>query len=136
MSTPMVSNLKLPCDENSDLVDLTLYIQMIESLMYLVNNKPNICYVVNTLSQFMVEPQQSHWKVHRHVLRYLKGTIHYSMRYVGDGELLLHGFVDLCWEMLKNWAAQTQTYTHKLTYKNTNILKPYIVLIYNSLMIQ
>jgi hypothetical protein len=31
------------------------------------------------------------------VLCYLKGTFHYGLRYVGDGELMLHGFVDLDW---------------------------------------
>jgi hypothetical protein len=53
--------------------------------MYLVNTSPYLCLSVNTLSQFMVEPRQSHWKAARHVLRYLKGTIHYGMRYAGDG---------------------------------------------------
>jgi len=42
----------------------------------------------------MVEPRQIHWKAAKHVLRYLKGIVHYGMRYVGDGELLLHGFVE------------------------------------------
>jgi hypothetical protein len=45
----------------------------------------------------MVEPRQIHWIVAKHVLRYLKGTIHYGLRYVGDGELMLHGFVDSDW---------------------------------------
>jgi hypothetical protein len=65
--------------------------------MYLVNTKPDICFAVNTLSQFMVEPRQIHWKAAKHVLKYLKGTVHYGMRYVGDGEFLLHGFVDSDW---------------------------------------
>lgn len=42
----------------------------------------------------MVEPWQSHWKVANHVLEYLKGIVYYGMWYVGDGELLLHEFVD------------------------------------------
>jgi hypothetical protein len=28
------------------------------------------------------------------VIKYLKGIVHYGMRYVRDGEFLLHGFVD------------------------------------------
>jgi hypothetical protein len=35
-------------------VDSTLYHQLIGSLMYLVNARPDICFSVNTLSQFMV----------------------------------------------------------------------------------
>jgi hypothetical protein len=36
------------------LVDPTLYRQLIGSIMYLVNIKPNICYAMNTLIRFMV----------------------------------------------------------------------------------
>jgi hypothetical protein len=54
MTTPMTINLKLSSDKSSDLVDPTMYRQLIGSLMYLVNTRPNICFVVNTLSQHMV----------------------------------------------------------------------------------
>jgi hypothetical protein len=51
MSTPMETNLKLLVDTSSEIVDVTLYRQMIGSLMYLTNTIPDICFVVNTLSQ-------------------------------------------------------------------------------------
>ena len=54
-ATPMASNLKLMCDTILETVDATLYRQMIGSLMYLMNTRPNICSAVNTLSQYMVE---------------------------------------------------------------------------------
>ena len=31
------------------------------------------------------------------MLGYLKGTIYYCLRYVGDGEVRLHGYVDFYW---------------------------------------
>eukprot|EP00253_Pinus_taeda_P023446 PITA_23446 len=43
--------------------------ELIGSLMYLVNTRPNICYDVNTLNQFMVEPKRAHWVVAKYVLR-------------------------------------------------------------------
>jgi hypothetical protein len=97
ISTPMVPNLKLACDEDSYLVDPILCKEPIGSLMYFVNNKPNICYAINTRSQFRVDPQQSHWKVGKHMLNYLNGTIHYGMQYARYGDLSLYGFDDLEW---------------------------------------
>jgi len=75
MPTPMVANLKLFSDTSSELVDATVYRQMISSLMYLANTRPDICFVVNTLSHYMVETRCVHWIVAEHVLRYLKGTM-------------------------------------------------------------
>ena len=83
MSTPMTTNLKLFGDTSSGTIDATLYRQMIGSLMYLMNTRPDICFVVNTLSQYMVDPRQVHLVAAKHVLRYLKGTIDYGLRYAG-----------------------------------------------------
>jgi hypothetical protein len=57
MTTPMTINMKLLSDKSSDLVDPTMYRQLIGSLMYPVNTKPDIFFAVNTLSQHMVEPR-------------------------------------------------------------------------------
>ena len=62
MATPMVTNLKKLTETTSDsnLVDPMMYRQLIGYLMYLVNTRPDICFVVSSLSQFMVEPRQIH----------------------------------------------------------------------------
>jgi hypothetical protein len=49
MPTPMVMDLKKINGDDSDKIDP----QLIGSLMYLVNTRPDIYYVVNVLSQFM-----------------------------------------------------------------------------------
>ena len=49
MATPMNTNMKLLSDEPSELVDMTQYRQIIESL-YLTNTRSDICFAVNTLS--------------------------------------------------------------------------------------
>ena len=50
MATPMALNLKLLSDASLESVDSTMYRQMIGSLMYLTNTRPDICFAMNTLS--------------------------------------------------------------------------------------
>jgi hypothetical protein len=46
MPTPMVKNMKLLSDTSSETMDATMYRQMIRSLMYLMNTRPDISFVV------------------------------------------------------------------------------------------
>ena len=50
MSTPMVTNWKKLHAYEGELVDPTLYCQLIGSLMYLANSRSDLCFTVNTLS--------------------------------------------------------------------------------------
>ena len=63
-------------------VDAMMYHQMIGSLMYLTNMRPEICFVVNTLSQYLTDPRSVHLIAAKHILRYLKGTIDYGLKYI------------------------------------------------------
>ena len=85
ISTPMITNLKKLDASKSELVDPTLYMHLIGSLMYLVNTRPYICFVVNTLRKFMVEARRVHWVAVKHLLGYLRGTVEYGLRYVKSG---------------------------------------------------
>jgi hypothetical protein len=78
-------------------VDATVYKKLIGSLMYLVNTKPDVCFVVNTLSQYMVEPRSVHMVGAKHVLRHIVGTVDYGLDYVkGDGVKLV-SYTDSGW---------------------------------------
>ena len=70
VATPMDAKLKKLRDSASDsnLIDPTMYRQLIGSLMYLTNTRPDICFVVNALNQFMCKPRQIHWTATKHVL--------------------------------------------------------------------
>lgn len=72
MSSPIKTNLhKLKkAAAESPSIDSTLYGQMIRFLMYLVNTRPDICYIVNALSQFMCEPKEIHLVAVKHIMRY------------------------------------------------------------------
>eukprot|EP00253_Pinus_taeda_P014763 PITA_14763 len=80
MATPMITNWKKIDASGDKEVDPTLCRQLIGFLMYLVNTRPNICFAVNTLRQFMVESERVHWATTRHILTYVRGTIGYGLK--------------------------------------------------------
>eukprot|EP00253_Pinus_taeda_P024245 PITA_24245 len=98
VSTPMELNFKKLCGSvvGIGLANPSEHRQLVGALMFLVNSLPDICFVVNTLSQFMVEPHHIHWIAAKNLLRYLWGTIHYGLRYI-VGNLRLHGYTDVDW---------------------------------------
>jgi hypothetical protein len=54
---------------------------MVGSLNYLTTTRLDISYYVSALSQFMEKPHESHWNAPKVVLRYLKGTLDYGIKY-------------------------------------------------------
>eukprot|EP00253_Pinus_taeda_P023514 PITA_23514 len=74
----------------------TEYRQLVGALMFLVNSCPDICFVINTLSQHMVEPHHIHWIGAKNPLRYLRGTITYGLRYTA-GDVRLLGYTNANW---------------------------------------
>jgi hypothetical protein len=94
MTTPMIINWK-KLHSSCFMVDSTLYRQLIDSLMYLVNTKPDICFVVNTLSRFMMEPKRVYWVATKHVLRYLCGTVVYGLDYLRGDKVRLVGYTEI-----------------------------------------
>jgi hypothetical protein len=94
MATPMVTNMNKVITSYSKLVDPRICMQLIRSLMYLVNIRPYIIFSMNTLSHLMVEMRQVHWITTKHVLRYLRGTMNYELRYLGGDGVELQGYID------------------------------------------
>ena len=66
--------------------------------MYLTNTRLDICFTVNTLSQFLVQPRRVHLVAAKHVMRYLKVTIEFGLYYDGSHEYRLYGYTDADWD--------------------------------------
>ena len=95
--TPMELNLNLLSDASLESVDATMYRQMIGSLKYLTNTRKDICFVVNTLIQFLTDPRHVHLMILKHAVRYLKGTVDYGLKYEANQKINLEGYVDSDW---------------------------------------
>ncbi|CAH2083465.1 unnamed protein product [Euphydryas editha] len=95
VSTPMEVNLKL--EKASNCSTQYPYQQLIGSLLYLsILTRPDILYAVCYLSQFNNNFNETHWKHVKRILKYLKKTKNYGLKYVKDEHDLV-GYVDADW---------------------------------------
>eukprot|EP00253_Pinus_taeda_P027482 PITA_27482 len=62
--------------------------------IFVFQGRPDICFVVNTLSQFMMEPRRVHRVVVKYVLRYLRSTVDNGLDYVRCDGVKLIGCTD------------------------------------------
>jgi hypothetical protein len=100
MSTPMITmitNWKKLSALDCQLVDATVYRQLIGSLMYLVNTRPDICFAMNTLNQHIVEQRNVHMIGAKHVLSYIVGTVDYGLNYIRDDGVSVIGYTYSDW---------------------------------------
>ena len=65
--------------EGEKSVDGTLYKQVIGTLRYLCNSRPDICFAVRVLSRFMQKPHKKHLLAAKRVMRYIKGTLDFRI---------------------------------------------------------
>ncbi|KAD7117131.1 hypothetical protein E3N88_04399 [Mikania micrantha] len=91
---PMESKLQLFKDEEGKDVNLTEYRKIVGSLRYLVHTRPDLSYSVGVVSKYMQTPKESHYAAVKQILRYLKGTTGYGLRYCSGGDAKLIGYSD------------------------------------------
>lgn len=92
--TPFQSDVKLSVECITPLVDATLYRQLVGNLIYLTHNMPNISFVVSTVSKFMQQPHESHWREAKIIMRYLKGIVNYGVFYLSSATVSLLGYTN------------------------------------------
>ena len=80
-NTLMEAQLKRKKEGGGRSVDARLYKSLIRSLRYLVHMRPDMAYSVSIFSRYMVNPTFNYWTAAKRVLRYLKGTIDFSLIY-------------------------------------------------------
>jgi hypothetical protein len=82
---------------DTPLVDNTLYKNLVGSLLCLTHSIPDLSYAVGVISRFMQDLYELHWKVVKHILRYVHGTIIFGIHYPVESTLDLIGFTDYDW---------------------------------------
>ena len=87
-----------PCNKET-------YQQAIGCLTYVsTSTRPGIAAAVGLLSQYMSNPSKDHWLGIKRLLRYIKGTLTYGLKFVANkNECDLHDYAD------PNWAGDVDT---------------------------
>ncbi|GAU22886.1 hypothetical protein TSUD_376970 [Trifolium subterraneum] len=99
--TPMETCSKLSKSSTDELVDATLYKQIIGSLRYLCNTRPDISHSVGLVSRFMEQPRSCHLIAAKRIMKYIKGTIDHGILMPSQkstkGAISVHGYSDSDW---------------------------------------
>ncbi|XP_065368828.1 uncharacterized protein LOC135961258 [Calliphora vicina] len=103
-TTPIDYNQKLSAsmspedDESKRNMSEVPYMQAIGCLLFAAQiTRPDICYAINFLSRFGINPGRPHWEAVKRVMRYLKGTIDKGIVYKKQTEDEIKGFCDADW---------------------------------------
>nr|XP_016491579.1 PREDICTED: uncharacterized mitochondrial protein AtMg00810-like [Nicotiana tabacum] len=94
---PLDLNVNLHSDVGDPLPRPDTYRSLIGKLNFLTHTRPDICFVVQHLSQFLQTPRVPHMAVALHVLRYLKGTSDVGIFLNDSADCSLVGYCDSDW---------------------------------------
>ena len=96
-STPMNQKEKLCKENGADKVDEGYFRSLIGCLMYLTATRPDILNVVSILSRFMHCASELHLRSAKRVIRYIKGTSDFGVKFTRSKEFKLVGFSNSDW---------------------------------------
>ena len=108
--TPLPPGCHLQLNMGVPMADPTTYRATLGSLQYLSLTRPDICFAVNKLSQFMHKPTDIHWQMVKRVLRYLQGTVQDCLLLHRHSPSSVHAFSDADWGGNKEDLSSTSAY--------------------------
>lgn len=91
-STPIEQNLNLTSKEGNEFEDATKYRKLVGSIIYLSTTKIDIAFVVRILSRFFQNPYEGNWYIAKIILKYLKGTQDFGLKYSQVDDFSLIGY--------------------------------------------
>lgn len=96
-ATPMNQKERFCKEDEAKRVDERLYKSLIRCLMYLIATRPDIMYAMSLLSRYMHCASEIHFQAAKRILRYVKGTIDYGIRFSQVKSFNLLGYSDSDW---------------------------------------
>ncbi|OMP05523.1 Integrase, catalytic core [Corchorus capsularis] len=94
---PMEQNHHLEKASGPILADPSLYRRLVGRLLYLTVTRPDLCYSIQVLSQFLHSPRQEHLYAVMRVLRYIKCSPGQGIILPSNGSLEFKAYCDSDW---------------------------------------
>lgn len=79
ISKPLPEGIKASKFRTEYMEDTTHCCSLVRALLYVTVTRPEMCYSVNKVCQFMAQQRLYHWKAVMQILRYLKESIDYGL---------------------------------------------------------
>ncbi|CAN1342859.1 Retrovirus-related Pol polyprotein from transposon TNT 1-94 [Linum perenne] len=95
--SPTEASGRMSINSGTLLNDPAVYRRLIGRLVYLCTSRPDICFAVNYLSQFVSKPTDLHMQAANRVLRYIKADPGKGLFFPASSELKIHSFSDSDW---------------------------------------
>jgi hypothetical protein len=96
--TPLSSTEKLSAHDGHVLgpSDATKYRSLVGALQYLTLTRPDLCFAVNKVCQYLHSPTTTHWSAAKRILRYVQGSL--NLLKVGNSKTMeVSAFSDADW---------------------------------------
>ena len=82
--TPYSRNQHLVPNDSPLLSDPSSYKSLVGALQYLTFTRLDLSFVIQQACQFMSNPTQNHLQASKHILRCIRGTLHYGLAFIPD----------------------------------------------------
>jgi len=105
---------KLCKDDGAHKIDEGYFRSIIGCLMYLTTTRPAILFDVSLLSRFMHRASELHLRAAKRILRYVRGTVSFGVKYEKCKSFKLHGFSDSDWAVTIEDMKSTSRYCFTL----------------------
>ncbi|KAJ6917850.1 Retrovirus-related Pol polyprotein from transposon RE1 [Populus alba x Populus x berolinensis] len=109
-TTPMNQKEKFCKEDGATTIDETLYRTLIGCLMYLTATRPDIMNATSILSSYMHCASEIHFQATKRIIKYIKGTIDYGLKFCQVRNSILHGYSDSDWASCVDDMRSTSSY--------------------------